>query len=223
MIPKNILRLTWALSMVILTGCASTGNLSASNSASAQTIATPIVVRMLRLDLPAVNFTPAPEPTQPPAPTVQVILPPTHTPVNNSAETAQSLEATATPACANSAEFVRHLSISNNTALQAGQPFAKIWLVKNTGACVWNEAYTLRFYSGDEMSGPAQIQLPHPVNPGETVEIRLDLVAPSGITSSTGYWVLSDPEDNLFGFGEDGAQPLSVVIQIKATPKPTPG
>lgn len=223
MIQKNILRLAWALSAVILAGCASTGSPSASNSASAQMIATPIVVRMLRLDLPAVNFTPTPAPTQPPAPTVHVNLPPTHTPVNNSAETAQSPEATAAPACANSAEFVRHLSISDNTALQAGQPFAKIWLVKNTGGCVWSEAYSLRFYSGDEMNGPAQIQLPHPVNPGETVEIRLDLVAPSGITSSTGYWVLSDPAGNLFGLGVDGAQPLSVVIQIKPTPKPTPG
>jgi len=216
---RNILRLTWALSVIAVSSCASTGN----PETLGQTIPTPVVVRMLNLDLPAAIFTPTPEPTQPLEPTVQVILLPTRTPANSAAEGSQGGEPPATPACINAAEFIRHLSISDNTALESGQLFAKIWLVKNTGACVWNEAYTLRFFSGDEMSGPDQIQLPHSVNPGETVEIRLNLVAPSGLTNSAGYWVLSDPEGNLFGFGDDRMQPLSVMIQIKPTPKPTPG
>lgn len=107
--------------------------------------------------------------------------------------------------------------------LKGGQAFAKIWLIKNVGTCTWTDAYALRFFSGDKMNGPDQAKLPRQVNPGETVEIHLNLVAPADTSASSSNWVLSDPQGTLFGFGANGDQPISVIIQIKPTPKPTSG
>jgi hypothetical protein len=121
------------------------------------------------------------------------------------------------------AEFVRHLTVSDNTQLEGGQPFAKIWQVKNTGTCTWDTGYSLRFFSGELMGGPNEVALSYPVAPGETMDLRVDLIAPLGMASYAGYWVLSDPQGNQFGFGQTADQPIGVVIMVKPTPKPTPG
>ncbi len=129
----------------------------------------------------------------------------------------------ATPACTNRAEFVKNLNIFDNAALAAGEPFAKIWRVKNSGTCTWTQEYSLVFYSGEQMSGQPSIPLPAAVQPGETVDLRLDLVAPLGQASYTGNWVLKDEQNNVFGVGEKGDQAISVSILVNPTPMPTSG
>jgi hypothetical protein len=71
----------------------------------------------------------------------------------------------------------------DNAALDAGQSFAKIWRIKNTGTCVWSTGYTLAFYSGEQMSGQPSIPLVSVVQPGDTIDLRVDLVAPLNQTS----------------------------------------
>lgn len=221
MISRILLRQYLALSIFFLlavSGCAT----KAPVSPSGQATFTPVVVRFLNLDggnLPA-EATQTPHPSA--TPTIVALLSPTHTPAANVTQPSQD-EVSPTPSCTNKAEFISHLSISDNTMLKEGQAFAKIWLIKNVGTCTWTGSYALHFISGDKMNGPDQVAMPRQVSPGETVEIHLDLVAPSNTTASSGNWVLSDPEGNLFGFGAAGDQPISVIIQIKPTPKPTPG
>ena len=201
-----------------LTACAESGVIAPENQNPGPT---PIVVRILNLDAVSIAI---------PTPTL-VVLPPVATPALIPTPTATSIapsspaepQSSPSPTCINQAEFIRHLTVSDNTQLEAGQAFAKIWQVKNVGTCPWDTGYSLKFFSGESMSGPTEIALPHEVAPGETIDLRVDLIAPLEMASYAGYWVLSDSQGNQFGFGQTADQPIGVVITVKPTPKPSPG
>ena len=141
-------------------------------------------------------------------------IPPTKTisPTNTSSPT---------PACTNKAEFIKHLSIGDNTALKPEEYFVKIWLVKNVGTCTWTQAYSLVFNDGTDMQGPSSVPLAQEVAPGDTVELRVNLFAPIEKNTYTSNWMLEDGSGNKFGVGESGEQPVEVTIVILATPWPT--
>jgi hypothetical protein len=205
------------LGMLLLSACSTQVG---SNLDAGLPTATPVVVRVLNLDIAAgASEVATPEMLSPTAPPVVFLLP---TPQPELPVEAGIDPTPGTPACTNQAEFIRSLSISDNTALQAGQRFAKIWRIKNIGTCQWTAGYSLRFYSGDAMGGPSLVNLPNTVLPGETVDIRVDLIAPGEMASYSGNWVLSNAEGVQFGFGPNGDQVLSVVIQVKPTPRAAP-
>jgi hypothetical protein len=125
--------------------------------------------------------------------------------------------------CTNQAEFIKNLSIGNNTALNPGQYFVKIWQIKNAGSCTWTKEYSLIFSSGNEMNSPVTVSFPLSVPPGGTIDLRLDLTAPEEEGSHSGSWMLQDNLGNLFGIGQSGDQPLEVIIVVRPTPAPTSG
>ena len=120
--------------------------------------------------------------------------------------------------CINKAEFVLHASISINTAIKPGELFGKVWRIKNNGTCTWTTGYALTFASGDIMQAPKMIPLPHSVAPGETIDIRANMVAPEEANTYAGYWLLRDELGNLFGTGESSDQPLIIQIVVLAKP-----
>jgi hypothetical protein len=68
--------------------------------------------------------------------------------------------------------------------------FTKTWRLKNTGTCSWTPAYAVVFFSGEAMSGPAVQALTANVNPGQTVDLSVNLKAPATEGTYTGYWKL---------------------------------
>jgi len=174
---------------------------------------TAVVVRILNLDLVAAA---TPEPVLPtPTPMPTLAPPPTRAP-----STVEASAATITsPACVNSAEFIKNLSISDNTAFDPEEWFAKIWQLKNSGTCVWTTDYSLVYASGDSMGSLAKTPLQQVVNPGETIDLRLALVAPADAKTYTGNWFLQDASGVTFGLGPDGTQPLMVTIVVKPLPR----
>ena len=136
---------------------------------------------------------------------------PTNTP-NNPSQT-----------CTNQAEFIKNLTVGNNTALNPGQQFAKIWQIKNVGSCTWTNDYNLVFTNGNDLHSPAYVSIQGPVAPGETIDLRLNLVAPNEEGSHSGSWMLQDNMGNRFGIGQSGDQPLELTIFVKPTPAPTSG
>jgi hypothetical protein len=136
---------------------------------------------------------------------------PTNTP-NNPSQT-----------CTNQAEFIKNLTVGNNTALNPGQHFAKIWQIKNVGSCTWTNEYNLIFTNGNDLHSPASVSIQGPVAPGETIDLRLNLVAPNEEGSHSGSWMLQDNMGNQFGIGQSGDQPLELTIIVKPTPAPTSG
>mgnify|MGYP000861041129 CR=1 FL=1 len=95
--------------------------------------------------------------------------------------------ATATPNCP-LAQFVTDVTIPDGTVMNPGQTFNKKWRLKNIGACAWS-GYSLVFDSGEAMNGPATKAI-GTVNPGQEIDIDVDLKAPNTAGTYRGYWRL---------------------------------
>jgi hypothetical protein len=89
-------------------------------------------------------------------------------------------------------------TIPDGTKFNAGESFTKSWRLKNTGTCTWNSNYKLVFVDGNQMSGPNSVKLNGYVKPGESVDILVDLKAPSKPGTYTGYWRLQAEDGNKF-------------------------
>lgn len=89
------------------------------------------------------------------------------------------------------AQFVSDVTVPDGTAFNAGDTFTKTWRIKNVGTCSWTPSYALIFASsGNQMNGPASVALTGNVNPGETVDLSVNLTAPGTNGEYTGYWKL---------------------------------
>jgi polar amino acid transport system substrate-binding protein len=118
-----------------------------------------------------------------------------------------------TPTCVNNMALVQHLTKEGE--MKPGQAFTKGWQVQNSGTCPWTTGYRLVFASGTKMAGEP-VALTREVQPGETYDWQLPLVAPQKAGSYQGAWQMVDAQGE--GFGER----LKVSITVKAGPTPTP-
>jgi hypothetical protein len=147
---------------------------------------------------------------------------PTVTPTpTNTPEPAATEEPTPTPTLdlseddrCNQAAFVADITIEDRTVIPKGGYFTKTWRLENTGTCAWTTDYQVIFSSGSQMSAPAASRLPHLVQPGETVDISLNMIAPDSSGTFTGYWLLLNDRGQAFGIGEDADSPFWVRIRV---------
>jgi len=113
------------------------------------------------------------------------------------------------------AQFIDDVTIPDGTTLEPNETFTKTWRFKNTGTCSWTPSYAIIFSSGDSMSGPATQALASNVNPGQEVDISVDLTAPGTDGNYKGYWKLRNAAGVHFS-------QFYVDIKVK-TPTPTAG
>lgn len=195
----RVLTLMVAL-MLALSSCSfptanptATANPNAVFTAAAQTVAVQLTKNALQ------NPTNAPATTAPPTDTAPAVTD-TPQPSTLASITPPGLvlaTATApvvvqpTTAC-DAAQFVADVSIPDGTSFHAGTSFTKTWRIKNTGTCTWKSSYTLVFDSGDQMGGPSSQGLGSSVGPGQSVEISVNLQAPSTNGTFRGYWGLKN-------------------------------
>lgn len=139
---------------------------------------------------------------------------PTSTPDATMAGTTES----STPdGCTNSATFVADATYPDNSEVSPGDAFLKTWALRNSGTCTWTPAYALVFYGGARLSAPNAVPLTGSVEPEETINIAVDLVAPTKPGTYQGFWRLRDAEDDLFGIGPSANQSFWVKIIVPAT------
>lgn len=130
-----------------------------------------------------------------------------------------TLGATATPNCP-LAEFVADVTIPDGTVITSGQTFNKKWRLKNIGACAWS-GYSLVFDSGESMNGPATKAI-GTVNPGQEIDLDVDLKAPNTAGTYRGYWRLVTNSNVLVPIVK-GYQGRAFYVEIKvAAPTNTP-
>jgi len=149
---------------------------------------------------PIPTLTPVPTGTLPPTATVGAV-------------------ATSTSNC-NAAQFVSDITVPDGTIMDPNEDFTKTWRLKNIGTCSWTPAYAVVFSSGSSMNGPASQALTGNVNPGQTVDISVNLKAPASNGDYTGWWKLRDGGGVLFsqfyvqievqGGGGGGGGPFAV-------------
>lgn len=157
------------------------------------------------------QVTPQPTPTSLPTTVVQ----PTQvvSPVQPTATTAPTATPTVIPLPCNSAGFVKDVSVPDNTEFAAGAKFTKTWRLVNNGSCTWTTDYDIVFSEGSAMSAPASVALKGNVRPGETVDISVDMIAPSSGGTYKSTWLLRDDKDKLFGLG-GGKNGFWVTIKV---------
>ena len=95
--------------------------------------------------------------------------------------------------------FVDDVTIPDNTVMTPGQVFRKTWRIQNAGSCAWNTGYQLVFTGGDAMGTNYAVNLPGAVAPGATVDLSVDLTAPSTYGTFQSNWNLRSPSGNVFG------------------------
>ncbi len=163
----------------------------------------PVIILPTNTALPPTNTS---VPTIPPLPT-NTPIPPTATPI---------------PIPCDRAQFVKDVTVPDNTEIATGATFVKTWRLKNNGSCTWTSGYTVYFYNGDAMSGPPSSQLTTgTVPPGSTIDISVTLKAPTTTGTYKGNWRLRNTGGTSFGIGDGADQ--SFWVQIKAvSPTPTP-
>ena len=106
------------------------------------------------------------------------------------------------------------VSVPDGTSFLPGFQFTKVWRLRNVGTCTWTNSYSLVFYKGEHMGGPASVSIPATVAPGQTVNIAIGLVAPVLPGSYRGEWILRNPSGASFGTGANGTGPIWVAINV---------
>ena len=129
---------------------------------------------------------------------------------------------TVPPSACDKVQYVSDVSIPDGTTLQPGAQFTKTWRLKNIGTCAWTTSYQLVFYSGDQMGASSSATFPKNVAVGETVDISINMTAPSTAGSYRGYWMFKNASGARVGLGAQGNKPWWVDIKV-AGPTVTPG
>jgi len=128
---------------------------------------------------------------------------------------------TATPIPCNLARFVKDVSFPDGTKLEPGEDFTKTWRLKNTGSCAWTSGYDIVFSGGDAMDAPAAIQITSgTVQPGNNVDVSVDMTAPNAEGTYRGNWQLRDPSGVIFDIENSPTGLFWVEIKVKE-PEPT--
>ncbi len=115
------------------------------------------------------------------------------------------------------AEYVADVTVPDGTIFAPGTAFTKTWRLKNVGTCTWTTSYSVAFLNGEQMSGPASINLPSSVAPGETIDLSVNLTAPAINGTYRGYWMLKNAGGTLFGIGTSGDKPFWVEIKVSGS------
>lgn len=112
------------------------------------------------------------------------------------------------------AAFVSDVTYPDGSNVGANVVFTKIWRIRNVGTCSWTPSYALVFVSGDRLGAPSFVVLPGNVAPGQSVDIPVQLTAPSQTGRFKGNWKLRNASGILFGFGSSGDQNIFVDISV---------
>lgn len=227
---KHSLRnLILSLALVLaLAACGGRGNAEPTedpNAAVTHVVETAMaaITQTAAVQSPTPSSTPTPEATNTPtaSPTAQI------SPTIPSIPTSTSVftQPGGTTSSCDIGNFVKDVTIPDGTAVAAGSKFTKTWEIKNGGTCTWNKDYVVIFYGGEQMAEKTSYPLTtKDIEPGQSVQISIEMTAPSKTGSYTSYWILRNDAGQNF-FVDGGSFYVQVAVGGTATPGPsaTPG
>jgi hypothetical protein len=178
---------------------------------NATAVALTVPAELTRL---AGEASPTPElPTAPPTLAAPSITPPptvTPAPTETPAPTP-----TPTPFPCDQAKFAADVTIPDGTLLRPNVAFTKVWRLQNIGSCPWTTDYALVFVGGDTLGAKAWLPLPASVQPGEMIDLPVEMVTPKDPGTYRGYWLLRNARGVLFGMGPDGDESFWVTVTVR--------
>ncbi len=112
------------------------------------------------------------------------------------------------------AEFLGDVTVRDSDSFPPGANFTKTWRLRNIGSCSWDEEYAFVLVSGDRLGSVTTTNLPGIVEPGESVDVSVEMTAPADTGLYRGNWMLRNPSGNVFGIGSDAQSSIWVQIQV---------
>jgi hypothetical protein len=114
--------------------------------------------------------------------------------------------------CNNSA-FEGDITIPDGSVIEAGTNFQKIWALRNTGTCLWDDGYALVFIGGNRELDPPDYKFSKTkdtdfVAGGASINIGVNLTAPCTPGKYEGHWRMKNDKGYFFG------TVLSVYIEV---------
>lgn len=105
--------------------------------------------------------------------------------------------------------FVADVTVPDGTEFKPGEDFEKAWSIQNTGSCMWDDGYVLKYLGGklDGYDVPID-QTREFVKPGEIREFKVNLTAPLAEGYYEDCWKMVDDGGYFFG------TPLCVKIVV---------
>jgi uncharacterized repeat protein (TIGR01451 family) len=126
------------------------------------------------------------------------------------------------PTLCDKVQLIADITVPDGTVFSPGATFTKAWRLKNVGSCTWTTSYQLVFFSGELMGAVSPASFSQNVAPGQTVDISINMTAPSAPGSYRGYWMFENANGALFGMGAQADKPWWVDIRVAgATATPT--
>lgn len=195
-----------------------TPDVGAIFTAAAETVMAELSIELTQTALAAPTATQPP--TNTPPPTFAIVSPgagspaaPATTPLATSGlgtqpaapgilptiTSAAILNTPAAQVCMNS-EFIADVTYPDGTEVQDDTNIAKVWSIKNTGTCAWDYGFSLQPITG-EAKGTWVIdeKVNKKVEPGEIVEIRVDVKTPTKNGEWGGCWRMQGDNGEYFG------------------------
>lgn len=157
-----------------------------------------------------------PKPTLIPFPTI------TPSPVPSLAPTLAATNTnTAVPLNTDRAEFVADVTVPDGTVFSPGTTFTKTWRIKNVGQTTWTTDYRLESTVGSQMAVNKQVAFSKTVAPGETIDLSMDMIAPSDPGDHTALFQFRNAQGQPFGVGPQFNEAIYVKIVVGGV-TPTP-
>lgn len=145
-------------------------------------------------------------------------IPPSSTPDASTTTTPGTPGTTSTDgSCKDSAILLEDVTVPDNAVMPRGGKFTKTWRFMNNGKCNWS-GYTIAFVAGDRMATPDSALVP-PTEAGKTVDVSIELTAPSLDGSYTGYYELKNANGETLAIGTENTFWVKILIG-DATPIP---
>jgi hypothetical protein len=117
-------------------------------------------------------------------------------------------------ACDNNV-FVSDVTIPDGTVVSPGVNFDKVWSVKNTGSCTWDDGYTLVYIGGSNPNlDPYNFEFKTKddfVASGATANLGLTLTTPCTPGDYEGTWRMRNDKGYYFG--------TYMTVKVKVTDK----
>jgi hypothetical protein len=200
MLMKKYLIFCFIVLIALLSGCGQSSNENLAETEAFDSALQTAVVETIAAALPDISATPETSlPTEdivtddPQQPTATVPPLPTQTSPPAEEATQSSSGPTNTPQTPCYRGELISETVPDGTKFPPGQYFTKIWVIRNTGVCAWNEDFRWTLVEGEDFTAPTDLTLNQIVNPGEDLEVKLELKTPllEGLYQGT-YKIFTD-------------------------------
>jgi hypothetical protein len=127
--------------------------------------------------------------------------------------------ASATPSapttCTLASTFVSDVTIPDGTVIAPGGAFVKTWAIQNSGTCTWGGGFNVLFVEGNPLGASSPQPIPA-ANPGDIINISVNMNAPTTPGSYTSVWQIQASNGVPFGARFDA------VITVPGAPTAPP-